>query len=194
MFYKVLLIYSKGTNGVKLDKKLDIKVFILYLMKNVGEPLEFTTICDIVIQDEFVNYFDFAVCFPELLENGQIEEIGEGPDKLYAVTASGAESLESYESSLLTVIKDRALRSALRLIAFNKNGSRVRSSITECGEGYNLNCRIEDREKTVFSIDIYLSDKNYAERMKFNFDERAEIIYRGALSLLSGDVNFIFDE
>ncbi len=179
---------------MKLDKKLDIKIFILYLMKNVGEPLEFTTICDIVIQDEFVNYFDFAMCFPELLENGQIEEIDGEPEKLYAITESGAESLESYESSLLTVIKDRALRSALRLIAFNKSGSRIKSSITERGEGYNLNCRIEDREKTVFSVDIYLSDRAYAEKMKFNFEDRAEIIYKGALSLLSGDVNFIFDE
>ena len=32
---------------------------------------------DIVLQDEFVNYFDFALCFSELLDAGQVEESGE---------------------------------------------------------------------------------------------------------------------
>ena len=30
-----------GGKYMKLDNYVDIKVFILYLMKNVGEPLEF---------------------------------------------------------------------------------------------------------------------------------------------------------
>ena len=57
---------------MKLDNYVDIKVFILYLMKNVGEPLEFTTVNDIVLQDEFVGYFDFAFCFSDLLDAGAI--------------------------------------------------------------------------------------------------------------------------
>lgn len=179
---------------MKLEDKVDVKVFILYLMKNVGEPLEFTTINDIVLQDEFVGYFDFAFCFSELLESGQIDEIDNGDEKLYVVSESGRETLESYEGSLLTVIKERALRSALRLIAFNRSGSRIKSTITENGNGYSLNCSIVDNEKTIFDIEVFVTDRNYAEKLKANFDERAEIIFRGALSLLSGDVNFIFDD
>ncbi|MBR4798874.1 MAG: DUF4364 family protein [Clostridia bacterium] len=180
---------------MQLRDKVDVKVFILYLMKNVGEPLEYNTINDIVLQDEFVNYFDFAVAFSELLDAKQIEETGaSGVNKLYAITPSGAETLESYESTLLTMIKERALRSALRLLAFNRTGAQIKSTITGQGEGWNLNCRIFDKEKTLFSVDVYLTDRKYAEKMQFNFEERAEIIYRGALALLSGDVNYIFDE
>ena len=180
---------------MQLRDKVDVKVFILYLMKNVGEPLEYNTINDIVLQDEFVNYFDFAFAFSELLDAKQIEETGVcSSGKLYAITASGAETLESYEGTLLTFIKERALRSALRLLAFNRTGTQIKSAITEQGEGWNLNCRIFDKEKTLFSADVYVTDRKYAEKMQFNFEERAEIIYRGALSLLSGDVNYIFDE
>ena len=180
---------------MQLRDKVDVKVFILYLLKNVGEPLEYNTINDIVLQDEFVNYFDFAFAFSELLDAKQVQEAGtSGGNKLYAITESGAETLESYESTLLTVIKDRALRSALRLLAFNRTGTQIKSAITEQGEGYNLNCRIFDKEKTLYSVDVYLTDRKYAEKMKFNYDERAEIIYRGTLALLSGDVNYIFDE
>ena len=51
-----------------------------------------------------------------------------------------------------------------------------------------------DKEKTIMSVEVFLTEKSYAERLKNNFDDRAEIIYRGILSLLSGDVNFIFEE
>lgn len=179
---------------MKLTNKIDIKVFILYLLKNVGEPLEYTTVNDIVVQDEFVNYFDFAFCFSELLEAGQIAEIQISGNCLYSISESGKEILESYESSLLPVIRERALKSALRLLAFYRHGNRISSSITECGEGYTLKCNIVDKQKTIFSVEVYLSEKDYAEKLKENFDERAEIIFRGALSLLSGDVNFIFND
>ena len=47
----------------------DIKIFILYLMKNLHRPLDFTTVSEISVQDGFVNYFDFASCFAELMDN-----------------------------------------------------------------------------------------------------------------------------
>ena len=33
-----------------------------------------------------------------------------------------------------------------------------------------------------------------AERMKYNFDDNAEFIYRGMLGLFSGDVNYLAPE
>lgn len=179
---------------LKLENQIDVKIFILFLLNNVGEPLVYNTVHDIVVQDEFVNHFDFAISFSELLERGQIIELGEEGNRLYAVSDSGREVLNSYESSLLNIIKDKALRSALRLIAFNRSGNRITSTITEVNNGYSLRCAIVDKEKTIFSSEVFLTDRAYAEKMKQNFEENAEIIYRGSLSLLSGDVNFIFDD
>lgn len=178
---------------LKLEREIDVKVFILFLLDNVGEPLNYDTVHDIVVQDEFVNHFDFAINFSELLERGQIEESGDEGDRKYHVSVQGRQALESYEGSLLTVIKERALRSALRLIAFNRSGSRISSTITESGEGYILRCSIVDNEKTIFSTEVFLTEIEYAKKLKANFEENAEIIYRGTMSLLSGDVNFIFD-
>lgn len=179
---------------LKLENPIDVKVFILFLMNNVGEALNYDTVHDIVVQDEFVNHFDFAICFSELLEMGQVLEIGEEGNRRYFISQSGKETLESYESSLLTIIKERALRSALRLIAFNRSGNRILSSIEETEKGNMLRCSIVDKEKTIMSVEVFLTEKPYAERLKSNFDDRAEVIYRGILSLLSGDVNFIFEE
>lgn len=178
---------------MELRDKFEIKVFILFLLSNLDEPLEFSTVNDIVIQDGFVNYFDFAICFAELLEAGQITET---PDQkpLYEISEAGRTAIESYESTLYNSVREKALRSALRLLAFNKSGSKISSSITECKGGYILDCKISDNQRILFHNQVFLTEKHYADKLKANFDEKAEIIYKGSLALLSGDVNFIFEE
>jgi len=185
-----------GKNGgepLELNDKFDIKVFILFLLSNLDEPLEFSTVNDIVIQDGFVNYFDFAICFAELLEAGQITETDE-VKPLYAISEAGRMAIESYESTIFNSVKEKALRSALRLLAFNRSGNRITSSLTECKGGYILKCSIKDSERVLYDTEVFLTERHYAEKLKANFDEKAEIIYKGTLALLSGDVNFIFDE
>ena len=56
----------------QLRDKNDIKIFILYLLRHIGYPLDFVSINDIVVQDGYVGYFDFAECFAEMLDDGLI--------------------------------------------------------------------------------------------------------------------------
>ncbi len=178
---------------MKLEDKVDIKIYILYMLKALGKPFEFTTINDVVLQDEFVGYFDFAFCFSELLESAQIDELHEGAKKIYTISESGKETLESYEGTLMTEIKERAMRSAMRLLAFDGNDVRTSATVTKNGSGYDVRCCIADREKMLFDVVVHVSSERFAQNIKNNFEERSDIVYRGALSLLSGDVNFIFD-
>lgn len=83
----------------------------MYLLKNIKEPLEFSTINDIVVQDGFVNYFDFAICFAELLESNQITEL-KGDKTLYVISPEGTEAVESVEDKIFVSVKEKALRSA----------------------------------------------------------------------------------
>ena len=58
----------------EMKDRFQIKVFILYLLKNIREPLEYKIINDMVMQDGFVSGTDFPICFCELLDLGQIIE------------------------------------------------------------------------------------------------------------------------
>ena len=179
---------------MKLENKLDVKVFILYLMNKVDEPLEYTTVNDIVLQDEFVNYFDFALCFSELLDAGQVEECGEENGvKLYKVSESGKESLESYENSLLSVIREHASKSVRRFMAYKREGRYAVATVTECGEGYLLKCEISDRVKKLFSTEIYMPEYEEAMRAKKNIEDREDIVLKGVQALIAGKVNYIFE-
>lgn len=172
------------------------KIFILYIMNSIHEPLEFTTISDMVLQDELVNYFDFATAFNDLLDKKQVIEVAmpDEQEPFYQITDEGQMILESYESDLSAEVRDKAFRHAMRILAFKREGVKQTSSIAEVEGGFILTCCIADKTKKLFESSIYVSDMDYAKRLKANFDDHADIIYKGTMSLLSGDVNYIFDE
>ena len=171
------------------------KILILYILGNIGEAVDFNTVNDMVLQDGLVNYFDFANAFNDLLELGQIAESAQSASehRLYEITPQGRSVLETYEKELLSDDKDRAYRHAMRVLAFKRDGVRQSCRLTETGSGWTVTCTIADKQKTLFETSVYLKDRAFAERLQANFDDRADIIYRGVLSLLSGDVDFIFD-
>lgn len=171
------------------------KIFILYILSNIGEPQEFTTVNDMVLHDGLVNYFDFSFAFSELIETGQIDTVCRPSDgePLYFVTDRGREVLEMYEQEMSPDVKDKAYRHAMRVLASKRDGVVQKSSIEETDNGWSLCCRIVDKEKTLMETTVFLKDRAYAEQLRDNFDNNAEIIYQGLLSLLSGDVNYIFD-
>ncbi len=194
-----------------LKEKNDIKIFILYLLKNMKYPLDFNTISDIVVQDEFVSYFDFAECFAELLDLGTIEQIRVGdeiiteasigqngrPEKkneLYRITEDGQRVVEQLHSSLLGMIKEKSLKSAMRLLSFKSRGSDVRCNFSERAEGgFDLHCEVIENHGTILEINLVVETKQQLDAMMYNFNERPEIIYRGVVSLLTGDINYLID-
>ena len=68
--------------------KRNVKIFVLYLMQNINYPMDFVTLNDIVMQNDYVMYLDFAESFYEMLDAGLVEEIcqTDDGDPMYMVT------------------------------------------------------------------------------------------------------------
>lgn len=182
----------KGVNAVRLKEKNDIKIFILYLLKNIGYPLDFTNVNDIMVQDEFVNYFDFAECFAELIDAKNIEEFNDGGVTLYRITDQGISVAESLESELYQLIREKSLKSALRLLDFKKRGSLTKCSYKELDEGgYEFTCFIRDGSEEIFKCTLKVDNKKMLDRMLYSFDKSPENAYRGMISLLTGQIDYL---
>ncbi len=188
-----------------LKEKNDIKIFILYLLKNINYPLDFNTISDIVVQDEFVSYFDFAECFAELLDNEIVEMVHLEPDEAvvrgagdtreyFKIAEKGIIVVEQLHSNLLNMIKEKSLKSAMRLLSFKKNGSEIKCSHSEREDGkFALHCEIIENRQPIMKLDLVVESREMLERMEANFNEQPEITYRGIISLLTGDINYLID-
>ena len=173
----------------------NVKIFVLYLMENVGKPLDFVTLNDIVMQTDYIMYLDFAEAFNKMLDDDLIAEAGEvDGDTVYEITERGRNVAEMLHSDILSSILDKSLAAALRYLDFKKRGieGRCRTARREDGR-YDFYCELVERGEVIYSTTLVVDSADRANRMKENFRDRPEVIYRGVHAMLGGNMNFLFD-
>ena len=174
----------------------NVKIFVLYLMQNINYPLDYVTINDIVMQNDYVMYIDFAEAFHEMLDADLIEicEHNEAGDPLYMVTNKGRIVATELRSEVLTSLLDKSLECALRYLDFKKRGIKISCKVEKREDGrYDVICIIKERDDVIMQNNVVVDSLNRAKRMEDNFRDHPEIVYKGVMALLSGNINFIFN-
>lgn len=186
------ILLSEGIMETRLYAEDEIKIFILYLMYHIGRPLEYSDINDIVMQDGFVGGIDFADCFADLLERGNVVELRDEARTLYHISEQGVQVVESLQGDLMNYVKTKGLRSALRLLNFRERGAAVETSFQPRADGsYNLTCAIRDQGKLSLEIKLVAENSAQLELMRYQFRENPEQIYKGVLALLTGEIGYL---
>ena len=179
-----------------MTDKNEIKIFILYLMDRIGYPVKFSDVCSILHQENVVSYFDGGDCFGELVDAGHVVRVavdtdGEG---MFIVTGTGKTIAKELSDGISDLIKESSYRSAIRHLSFEKRGAKIDCYATQRENGkYLVHCEITEFGKIVLDINVEVDSKIEADRMLFNFRRRPEVIFRGTLALVSGEVNYIFE-
>jgi len=177
-----------------LQLKDDIKIFILYLLHNLNRPLEYEVINDIVVQDEIVRGLDFVECFAELVDAGNIIEINEKGHSYYIISDRGVTIVQSLQSQLLPYIRTKSLKSAFRLLSYKERGSEIKSSYERRSDGkFDVCCQIIDERQLSLEIKIVADNERQLIKIRENFDDRPEVMYRGVLALLTGEIDYLLD-
>ncbi len=195
----------------KLHAPDQIKVFILYLLDKIGYPLEYTDIATIIIRDGLVDYFDFVEYFHQLLGAGHIGKVpkknspepADGEDSaksenaedwMYEVTDTGRMIAAGLSNDLLmTAVREKSYISAMRHLSLEKRKAVVSQSSEQDGTGYLFHCSIKDMDGLALNLSIRADTYNQLSRMRQNFEERPDVVYRGIIALVTGNVNYLFD-
>ncbi|MBE6643316.1 MAG: DUF4364 family protein [Clostridia bacterium] len=179
-----------------LTDKDDKKIFVLYILNSIGYPLEYGVLHDMCVQDGFITSFDFLESFDELLSAGNVEmeERDEQSKNMISITEKGKHIAVTLNGRLLSSVKERAMKSALRLLSFKKQGTRMLSSGRELSRGkYEMCCEIANNDGEIMSLKIIYDTQKQLDRALYNFDSHPEFIYKGILALLSGEVDYLMD-
>ncbi len=178
-----------------LGSKQNVKVFVLYLMQNVGYPMDFVTINDIIMQTDYVAYLDFAESFAALEDAELILREGENQkgEPTFVVSDKGRTVVESLRDTILPSILDESLACALRYLDFTRRGVKTscRTEKSSAG-GYDFTCTITEKGNTLLSVTLHADSAAQAARMEAQFRAAPENMFRGTLALLSGNVNYLF--
>lgn len=184
-----------------------VKVFILYLLEKIGYPLNYTDIGTIIIRDGLVDYFTFVECFQSLLEGEHIEgkrENGEVVDPenfhpdddgiLYTITRKGKIVAEGLADDLLgAAVREKSYISAMRHLSLEKRGAIMDQSCERDGEGYIFHCSIKDNDGLAMKLSLRADTFNQLRRMQMNFEDKPDVVLRGITALVTGNVNYLFE-
>ena len=62
------------------------------------------------------------------------------------------------------------------------------------GDGYLVTCSIKDKKGVIMDLTVRADSDYQLQRMLSNYSERPEVVFRGVVALLSGDVNYLFED
>ena len=115
------------------------------------------------------------------------------PRKLYEVSETGHKVAIGLGDSIMVSVRERSYRSALRHLSLKKRGAQIEKSYEPDGDGFLVRCTITDKDGTALDLKLRADSKYQLERMMSNFDDRPEVIFRGIVALMSGDVNYLLE-
>ncbi len=182
--------------GVTMGKR-NARVYILYLMENIGYPLDYLTLVDIVRLNDYVAYLDVAESFAELQDKELIEAVGknEHNEDLYVVTQKGRMVSDALSGDILSPILDKSLNDALRYLDFQRRGITPHTSLERLPDGrVRVTLWLDEKGIAIYKNELVVDTLNRAQRMVDNFSERPDCVYRGIMAIVAGNVNYIFGE
>lgn len=165
-----------------LQKKTEIKVYILYVMKNIGYPVEFEKLHDAITADDPVNTFTFSECFSELLDTDNIELIkGDDGSESFMITQKGINVCDGLLYMLIPSVQKTAFEAALRLVWFEQKGVETTTNVTDT----NFSFVISQKDKEIFSVKIDAESEERALYLQEKVNKNPEFIYRSIMALLN---------
>ena len=177
-----------------LLKKTEIKLYILYIMKNIGYAVEYDKLNDTVTSDGAVNYFGFAECFSELLETGNITVKQTDGKEGFVITEQGINVVDTLVDSLSHVTRRTAIAAATRLTSFEKRGAVIEQEAKQLpDERFLFTFRVKEYNTETFSISVILENRDQLGTIKRNLEKDPDGIYKCIMALLSGQANYLLD-
>lgn len=180
-----------------IGSKNNVKIFVLYLMRNINYPLDFVTINDIVMQTDYVMYLDFAEAFHEMLDTDLIHAAGtdEAGNELYSVTSKGSIVAENLKCDILPLLLDKSMTAALQYLDFRRRKITVDCTFEALPDHtYDVTFMIKEQEKVILKTTVNVDSAERSMEMCRTFRSRPEVIYRGILALMCGKVDYLFDK
>lgn len=117
------------------------------------------------------------------------------PAKTYVVSSTGrliARNLS--ENILMSAVREKSYISAMRHLSLEKRGAVCDQTFERDGDGFMFHCSITDKDGVALDLSVKADTVNQLNRMRLNFDEKPDVILRGIVALLTGNVNYLFDE
>jgi hypothetical protein len=117
-----------------------------------------------------------------------------GMEELYMVTDQGIRVCESLDSRILPAIREKSVKSALRFLSFRERGAKIKFDFEPLAGGrFVATCRITEKDRELLNTSVTVESTVQLERIRRNFYDKPEVVYRGIMAVLTGEVNYLIE-
>lgn len=166
-----------------IHDKLDMKVYLLYLLSGAWGPVEFSALTDLALAERGTEYFLFAQALAELKDSGHLTE----EEGRYRITDKGRRNSAGSEGSLPQVLRRRCDRRLAVLNAALKRQAQVRAQVLPREEGgFTLRLALDDDGGNLLALDLLVPSEEEGRAMAARFLDSPEKTYHSVLASLQG--------
>ena len=170
----------------------DIKVFLLFLLDNIGYPIEHSSIIEMVAENTDEILFDYDECLRELSDDGHLLFDEYEGEKYYMISDTGRMIASELYDSLDREFRERSLKYAAKYTSLSKRGAIISATVTETeNKRYKVTMSAKDENGEYMSASITVTSREEAERIKFNYEAKPDGVYRGILFSATGRLEFL---
>ena len=171
----------------------DMKIFILFLMDNIGYTMDYTTLSKIAAENLDDYNISFSECMEGLVDSGHlISDEAEG-ERFSMISDKGRKVAAQLYDTLGPSLRERSLRCAIKHISLSRRGAEVHATVTprESG-GYEVTMAATDAAGCIMSATLTVNSLTEANRIKQNYEAKPDAVYRGIFFAATGRMEYLF--
>lgn len=171
------------TAGVKpggLNSSTEIRILLCYLIKSAG-PLTRDAMQGALLQEQLVNYFEFADALSDLESQALVTE----GEKGYSITQKGRVVADTLSDDLPRSVRESAIRAVIRIQSWVHKAAQNQAQVSKTADGYLVTCRIRETDSDTFCLSLAMPDELTAETVKNQFIVHGSEIYSQLLTGLT---------
>lgn len=176
--------FNAGIEPGGLRNKNEIKILICYIIKTIDTQISKQQINEVIQGQGLANYFEVNQAISELIQNGSLD-VDKDNEDLLSITQIGKMAASTLELDLPRSVREKAIKSAIKIITIAKNEQENNVKIEQLNNGYHITFTIADKNDIMMQLKLFVADKEQIEIVKRNFFEDPSRLYSSIISSLT---------
>ncbi len=165
-----------------IHEELDIKILILFILRNLPGTVDPDTLSQLCRCDSGVGYFDYTDCLYDLVENGNIAE---KPGKGFQITEKGIRNVDAVYKSIPASVREKALKELAPVKRRMERAQMIETRHYRTDKGLFTELSMSDSKGEIIRIRLAAGSEGSAVMLEENFRENAEKYYNKIIEILS---------
>ena len=159
------------------------------MLSRVKAPMSRKQLCDCLQEAGLVNFFDLNEAIDDLLKQKMLVETEYLGETCLTVSEAGRNNAETLETTLTNTLRERSVKSALKMLSRAKAERETKVDIIKNETGYNVTFKIDGLGENLLTLSLYVADILQAEQLRENFLNNPSQIYSQILDVMTAETS-----